>query len=126
MPAPACSGGGLGVLVDLTSTNIGTGLENTDHIISVLGAGSYAAELARSQNIAGFTDWFLPSADELHLMYLNLHDQVPAVGGFASQVYWASTASADNNYAFYRSFGTGDGLTTLRSNGLHVRSARRF
>lgn len=112
--------------LEAAPTDSGTGLQNTAHIISVLGGGTYAAELADSQIIAGFTDWFLRSADELHLMYENLHDQMPAVGGFATENYWASTASVDINYALYRSFSTGNSFKTLRSNSMHVRPARRF
>ena len=54
-------------------TAIGTGSANTDAIIAVQGAPetSYAAGLARAYNGGGYTDWFLPSKDELNLMYLN-------------------------------------------------------
>ncbi len=126
-PADASTGigwGGSGTLVDLTSTEVGTGLENTDHIISILGAGSYAAELARSQNIAGFTDWFLPSDDELHLMYLNLHAE--SVGGFATANHWSSTAGASDLYAIAHYFNPSGAFVTLRSNSFRVRPARRF
>ena len=56
-----------------TGTAIGTGSANTDAIINVQGATetSYAAGLARAYTGGGYTDWFLPSQDELNKMYLN-------------------------------------------------------
>ena len=54
-----------------TGTAIGTGKANTDTIISKQGATttSYAAGLARAYNGGGYTDWYLPSQDELYILY---------------------------------------------------------
>ena len=49
-------------------------------------------------------DWFLPSNDELNLMYQNLHSQ--GLGGFDNAVYWSSTETDANN-AKVIDFGTG-------------------
>ena len=56
-----------------TGTAIGTGSANTDAIIAAQGATetSYAAGVARAYTGGGFTDWFLPSKDELNEMYQN-------------------------------------------------------
>ena len=61
------------VTTGATGTAIGTGATNTDAIISVQGPTetSYAAGLARAYTGGGYTDWFLPSKDELNKMYLN-------------------------------------------------------
>jgi hypothetical protein len=49
-----------------TATAIGTGEANTDAIILAYGnTGSYAAKACRDYNAGGFTDWYLPSIDEL-------------------------------------------------------------
>jgi hypothetical protein len=72
-----------------TGTEIGTGLSNTNAIIASQGATarSYAAGLARAYNGAGYTDWYLPSKDELKKLHLNR----AAIGGFVSNSYWSST-----------------------------------
>ena len=81
-----------------TATAIGAGSANTDTIITVQGATetSYAAGLARAYTGGGYTDWFLPSKDELIKMYLkkgDINTTALANGGsnFATVYYWSST-----------------------------------
>ena len=76
-----------------TGTAIGTGSTNTDAIISIQGAveTSYAAGLARAYTGGGYTDWYLPSKDELAKLYENR----VLIGGFKTVFpnahYWSST-----------------------------------
>ena len=72
------------VTTGATGTAIGTGSANTDAIILAQGATetSYAAGLARAYTGGGYTDWFLPSKDELNLMYLK-KEILEAVSGFS-------------------------------------------
>jgi hypothetical protein len=76
-------------LTGATGTAIGTGLSNTNTIItSPVGASiSYAAGLARAHNGGGYTDWYLPSIDELK----KLQSKKNIIGGFANEFYWSST-----------------------------------
>ncbi|HRG75970.1 MAG TPA: putative Ig domain-containing protein, partial [Leptospiraceae bacterium] len=54
-----------------TGTALGTGFSNTNKIVAQNGAGTtYAAGLARACTDGGYTDWFLPSRDELHKLWL--------------------------------------------------------
>ncbi len=84
-----------------TGTALGTGLSNTNAIISSQGvtATSYAAGLARAYTGGGYTDWYLPSKDELNKLKINR----VAIGGFASTYYWTST-EADGNQAWDQPF----------------------
>jgi hypothetical protein len=84
------------VTTGATGTAIGTGAANTTAIISVQGTEtSYAARLARTYTGGGYTDWFLPSKDELNLMYQNIGQGddlgLGNVGNFDVKYYWSST-----------------------------------
>lgn len=57
-----------------TELSIGAGLSNTDKIIKAQGTfygPKYAAGIARAARHGGYTDWFLPSRDELSMICLN-------------------------------------------------------
>lgn len=77
-----------------TETGVGTGQSNTTKIIDIQGKGhTYAAQLCDALDCGGYSDWFLPSKDELCEMYATL--VVAGVGGFASNPddsdYWSSS-----------------------------------
>ncbi len=106
-----------------TGTAIGTGLSNTNTIITSQGgtATSYAAGLARAYTGGGYTDWYLPSQDELYKLYLNR----TAIGGFASKYYWSST-EYNANIAYFQSFDYGSMLGNGKHGAFYVRAIRAF
>jgi len=106
-----------------TATALGTGLSNTNTIISSQGevATSYAAGLARAYDGGGYHDWFLPSRDELNNLYLNR----VAVGGFASMPYWSSSETGAGG-AWSQGLGTGYQSASNTSNADRVRAIRAF
>ena len=77
-----------------TGTSIGTGFANTNKIIANQGATArtYAAGLAIAAGGAA-AEWFLPSKDELNILYMNR----VAIGGFTGNGYWSSTEFGSNN-----------------------------
>ena len=106
-------------------TGVGTGRQNTDDILAGCNDSPIAASLARAHNGGGYTDWFLPSKDELNLMYENLHKE--GLGGFASVYYWSSTEFGFND-AWLQSFSNGgqSGYPKSISDNLSVRAVRAF
>jgi hypothetical protein len=71
-----------------TLTTLGSGSANTDRIIAQNGAGTtYLAGVARAYDGGGYTDWYLPSLDELNKLYLNR----TAIGGFVNSYYASSS-----------------------------------
>ena len=72
-----------------TATAIGTGMPNTQKIINIQGEGSYAAKICFDLTQGGYSDWFLPSKDELNLMYENLY--LKSFGSFKPDGYWSSS-----------------------------------
>jgi uncharacterized repeat protein (TIGR02543 family) len=118
-------GYGIGPITD-TGTGIGTGRQNTINIVSAVGTGSsYAARICDTLVIGSFSDWFLPSKDELNLMYTNL--TLYGLGGLAG-IYWCST-DISANFAWLEDFGEsipGDQYTGNKLSNARVRAIRSF
>ena len=74
------------VVTGATGTAVGTGQANTTTIVTIQGAGSYAAQLCNDLTVGVYDDWFLPSKDELDKLYINKS----AIGSFADY-YWSSS-----------------------------------
>jgi hypothetical protein len=68
---------------------IGTGWANTEAIRLAGCANGYAAQPIYDLTLNGYNDWFLPSKDELHVMYVNLS----SIEDFGQTTYWSSTQS---------------------------------
>jgi hypothetical protein len=107
-----------------TGTAIGTGLSNTNTIISSQGptATSYAAGLARAYKGGGYTDWYLPSKNELAKLYAM---KLLGFGGFASSYYWSST-ELDSDIAWHQNFASGNQLNYFKNYAFYVRAIRAF
>jgi len=116
--------GTYGTFIGGTETGIGTGQSNTTKIIDTQGTGStYAAQLCDALVYGGYGDWFLPSLDELNLMYTNL--KCFGVGVFDSVHHWSSS-EANENSAWIQNFGTGYQGDRTKYDGYWVRAARAF
>ena len=110
-----------------TSTGIGTGKNNTEIIAGKsIAKKNNAARACLDYSVNGYDDWFLPSKDELNLMYTNL--QKKSLGGFAYYGYWSSSSQYSNNfwYAWYQYFGNGYQYDCSRFNTHRVRPIRAF
>ena len=109
-----------------TGREIGTGAANTVAIVAEFGDGAYAAKSCADLTLNGYSDWFLPSMDELSLMYINLH--LAGVGDFGATFsrYFSSTEiSSQAAYAMDFSSGVGN-LPGVRASNFQVRAARAF
>jgi len=87
-----------------TETKVGSGKRNTELIVAALGENGKAAYLCANLNFNGVKDWFLPSRDELDLMYNALRQR--GLGGFLSGAYWSSSQNP-SNYAWSQRFSDG-------------------
>ena len=104
-------------------TAVGTGKQNTIDIEAGCTTPGTAADICANLSLGGYSDWFLPSKDELNLMYENL--KVARVGGFADYFYWSSSEyTAD--YAWSQYFPSGGRTNDYKDALLRVRAARAF
>jgi hypothetical protein len=100
---------------------IGTGNQNTIDIMAGCGTAGIAARLCGDLVLGGYSDWYLPSKDELNKLYLNRVD----IGGFTSNHYWTSS-EIDGFYANYQDFANGQFTFGDRRNTKYVRAIRAF
>jgi len=93
-------------------TSIGTGYQNTMDIVhqgcSTENGGITAAQAALDVETNGYSDWYLPSKDELLEIYNSIGNGGPEgnIGDFSSTYYWSSSES-NNNLAWGVFFGNG-------------------
>ena len=125
-------------IFNASDTLIGSGLSNTIEIINNCSEMNIAARVCNDLSLNGFDDWFLPSKDELNLMYENLH--LIGLGGFENGEgnccngwYWSSSdGELNGDAAWVQSFREGqNGLQVTYDIGIkefqnHVRAIRRF
>ena len=105
-----------------TSTTIGTGLANTTAIVNVCSSSTSAAALCNNLSSGGYSDWYLPSNNELNKLYSNS----TSIGGFIASSYWSSTQNSSTT-AYSLNFGTGIGTGFSSKNTLmYVRAIRAF
>jgi hypothetical protein len=105
-----------------TSTTLGTGLANTTAIVSGCATTTNAASLCNNLTSGGYTDWYLPSRDELTKLYTNR----ALIGGFNNVSYWSSSQSSSTT-AWSLNFNTGTtSSTTTKITNLYVRAIRKF
>ncbi|MBK9335128.1 MAG: DUF1566 domain-containing protein [Lewinellaceae bacterium] len=104
-------------------TKRGCGEANTASIVDSCTSGVVAALICDELVLNGYSDWFLPSKDELGLMYTNLKQA--GLGGLANATYWSSS-SFDNTNAWSQFFLTGVASATSKGFPNRVRAIRRF
>ena len=116
---------GTNVTTNATATAIGSGSANTTAIIGFQGTGNtHAAGLTRGNNGGGYTDWFLPSLNELNQLYIN---RLAAITSYYTSPYWTSTEVSSTN-ARSIDFSNGSTVTAgLTKTSLYrVRAIRKF
>jgi hypothetical protein len=128
--APADQDGGSGaewgcygtLISGADGTDVGTGAQNTADILAAsCNTATTAASIADAYMLNGYDDWFLPSKDELNLLY----QQKDVVGGFASFYYWSSS-EYNSDFAWLQSFIVGFQDYRSKSYALRVRAVRAF
>jgi uncharacterized repeat protein (TIGR02543 family) len=104
-------------------TAVGAGEQNTIDIEAGCTTPGTAADICANLSLGGYSDWFLPSRDELNLVYENLKAQ--GVDGFADNYYWSSSEYVAT-HAWYQLFGNGDQGNFYKESTYRVRAVRAF
>lgn len=107
---------------------IGAGKANSAEIVRMCSAPNSAARLCANYTYGGFSDWFLPSKDELNQIYL----QADKIGGIdKTDLYWSSTeyqgkTITDQNIAWLQLFIDGTYREARKNELYRVRAIHYF
>jgi hypothetical protein len=109
------------------ATHSWDGVTNTGLMTS-----SAAANYVNALTDGGFTDWYLPSVDELSILWHNryyINKSLSTIGGTTllsnTASYWSSTEyTTTSAFSFYFNFGSASNFS--KSNTLSVRAVRAF
>ncbi len=100
-------------------TAIGTGNQNTIDIVNGCATAGIAAIICYDLDLGGYSDWYLPSLDELDKLYLNR----AVFGWSADGIYWSSSEkSSGNAWCLYNGYING----IAKDSKGHVRAVRAF
>jgi hypothetical protein len=124
--APVDQGTGMqwgcgGTYLGNTSRLLGSGQANTTAIVTGCSDAGIAARICDDLVLNGYSDWYLPSSDELNKLYLNRD----VIGGFGSFIYWSSSEQSSSK-AWYQNFSNGAKSNYEKTNSNHVRAVRSF
>ena len=100
---------------------VGTGQSNSNAILANCGTAGIAADLCDDLIQNGFSDWYLPSIDELAFVYARI-DSLP---GITFGRYWSSTQLNATTVRLI-DFSTGQPITISSSSARCVRPIRTF
>jgi hypothetical protein len=111
------------VLTGADGLKLGTGRQNTIDIIAGCSNANIAARLCGDLVEDGYSDWYLPSKDELNKMFLNKE----AISGFNSgkENYWSSSEGTFDD-AWVQNFNTGGQTNPRKDNIYAIRAVRSF
>jgi hypothetical protein len=111
-----------GVFISGTSTNFGSGKSNTTAITLNCTSTTNAARICDNLVTGGYSDWYLPSRDELTKIFLNRS----LIGGLNNVSYWTSSQSSSTT-SWSINFSTGTSTSaTAKTTSLYVRAIRSF
>ena len=92
-----------GQTIGLTQTIVGSGDFNTQQIINNCTDSNIPAKLCNDLIINGYDDWYLPSKDELELIYSNVYLQ--NLANYKTGGFWSSS-EINSSDVWYFGMGT--------------------
>jgi hypothetical protein len=136
--SPASGWSNIFLLIGPSAQSSWSGDVNTNEIIAQTGNNSGAAYLCANSNNSSQNDWYLPSVDELSLLWnnrFNVNTTLSSISGsdiltVFNANYWSSTETSysGGDSALYFSFNIGTSLfnTAYKYTQYRVRAIRKF
>ena len=119
--------------VNMGISTIGLGAQNTIDIENGCTTPGTAADICANLTFGGYSDWFLPSKDELNEMYWNIGQGdslgLGNIANFSPNWYWSSNETNPSNKAWAQRFNNnynGSQGVYNKSDLKNVRAVRAF
>ena len=120
-------------LIGASAQSSWDGLSNSNAIVGQAGHTSSASALCLNSTNGGQSDWYLPSIDELSLLWhsrFNVNKSLSAIAGATdlpiSAFYWSSTESDDRNAWLFDFGNVSAHYYILKDSTFYVRAVRAF
>jgi Protein of unknown function (DUF1566)/Collagen triple helix repeat (20 copies) len=120
-----------GTIIGASAENYWDGLSNSNAVVAQTGHTNSAALLCLNSTNGGYSDWYLPSIQELNMLWKNYYDvsktiyQIPGAHQMQPAYYWSSTETFTNN-AYYFGFILGGANHDNKGNTYFVHAIRAF
>ena len=102
--------------------SIGSGNQNTVDIMAGCSTAGIASRICGDLVISTYNDWYLPSKDELNILYF----KKAIIGGFSTNTYWSSSEGSTAGISWGQTFWDGTQSTFAKSSLYRVRAIRSF
>ena len=118
-------------LIGASAQSVWDGLSNSNAVIAQAGHTSSAASLCFGSTNGGYSDWYLPSIQELNKIWANYCNvgrtlsQISGATQFAAERYWSSTEYSVTSI-FYFHYLTAVITNDSKSRVYHVRAVRAY
>ena len=117
-------------IVGADSLTVGSGLQNTEDILAICQTAGIAARVANNLVAQEYSDWYLPSKEELKYIWLNSfiisERSIALGGGRLDAYYWTSSEyDADHAWCWDLKFGADD-HSYSKETPARVRAIRTF
>ena len=118
-------------LIGASAQSSWDGLSNSNAIVGQAGHTSSASALCLNSTNGGQSDWYLPSVQELNMLWNNYYTvarsliQITGATQLQSATYWSSTES-NTSYAWGFNFASGGADYIFKAAPRYVRAVRAF
>ena len=118
-------------LIGASAQSSWDGLSNSNAIVGQTGHNSSASALCLNSTNGGQSDWYLPSVQELNMLWNNYYTvarsliQITGATQLQSATYWSSTES-NTSYAWGFNFASGGADYIFKAAPRYVRAVRAF
>ena len=118
-------------LIGASAQSSWDGLSNSNAIVGQTGHTSSASALCLNSTNGGQSDWYLPSVQELNMLWNNYYTvarsliQITGATQLQSATYWSSTES-NTSYAWGFNFASGGADYIFKAAPRYVRAVRAF